>query len=221
MPQDAGRDRLIRVTVSDDGIGMPPDVRERALEPFFTTKGEHGARPGLAQVNDFVTEMEGNRDRQWDRRRHRGSPLPSPDVGRGTSISIMPGTDWTASRKESGVLMSMHRSLAGGSDPVMRTMWIGALQAGGGRPAHSCPSGFLHRVSRLVLPYRRRVIRLGGFSGTKPSSSRDSPNVWAFGVCRASSVRLGSGFSAKASSWTLRILPIPWLDHKRVRIAPA
>jgi len=51
--------RFIRVTVSDDGPGMPPEVRERALEPFFTTKGEHGTGLGLAQVNDFVTETGG------------------------------------------------------------------------------------------------------------------------------------------------------------------
>jgi len=51
--------RFIRVTVSDDGPGMPREVRERALEPFFTTKGEHGTGLGLAQVNDFVTEMGG------------------------------------------------------------------------------------------------------------------------------------------------------------------
>jgi len=51
--------RFIRVTISDDGVGMPPEVRERALEPFFTTKGERGTGLGLAQVNDFVTEMGG------------------------------------------------------------------------------------------------------------------------------------------------------------------
>jgi PAS domain S-box-containing protein len=37
---------MVQVTVSDDGVGMAPDVLSRATEPFFTTK-EHGRGTGL------------------------------------------------------------------------------------------------------------------------------------------------------------------------------
>ena len=42
------------LTVEDDGPGMSDEVRRRALEPFFTTKGDAGTGLGLAQVYGFM-----------------------------------------------------------------------------------------------------------------------------------------------------------------------
>jgi signal transduction histidine kinase len=48
------------VTVSDNGEGMTPAVRRRALDPYFTTKGERGTGLGLSQVYGFVQQIGGD-----------------------------------------------------------------------------------------------------------------------------------------------------------------
>ncbi len=47
------------ISVTDTGKGMPPDVMLRALEPFFTTKGEKGTGLGLAQVQTLARQSGG------------------------------------------------------------------------------------------------------------------------------------------------------------------
>ena len=50
----------VRVAVIDTGVGMSDEVRSRALEPFYTTKGpSSGTGLGLSMVYGFVTELGG------------------------------------------------------------------------------------------------------------------------------------------------------------------
>ncbi|RYF17018.1 MAG: hybrid sensor histidine kinase/response regulator [Comamonadaceae bacterium] len=51
--------KFVCVSVTDNGKGMPEAVRRRAVEPFFTTKGEEGTGFGLAQVYGFMQQIGG------------------------------------------------------------------------------------------------------------------------------------------------------------------
>ena len=48
----------IALEVHDDGDGMPPEVRARVYEPFFSTK-ESGTGMGMAIVHSLVTQHGG------------------------------------------------------------------------------------------------------------------------------------------------------------------
>lgn len=54
------RSDFVCLEVRDDGAGMSDEVRRRALDPFFTTKGESGTGLGLAQVYGFMQQVGGD-----------------------------------------------------------------------------------------------------------------------------------------------------------------
>jgi len=65
----------VRLEVSDTGTGMTEDVRQRCLEPFFSTKGEKGSGLGLAMVYGIIKRL-------------RGTIEITSAVGVGTTFSI-------------------------------------------------------------------------------------------------------------------------------------
>jgi anti-sigma regulatory factor (Ser/Thr protein kinase) len=68
-----GDDAVVRVR--DNGTGMTESVRQRCLEPFFSTKGEHGTGLGLSMVYGIIE-------------RHRGKLEIESAPGHGTTFTI-------------------------------------------------------------------------------------------------------------------------------------
>ena len=76
-PATQGGESMIRIRVSDEGQGIPPEIIDRVTEPFFTTKeAGKGTGLGLSMVAGFVQQSGG-----------RFSVSSEP--GSGTSIEIL------------------------------------------------------------------------------------------------------------------------------------
>ncbi len=69
------RDEQALLQVIDNGVGMSDEVRARCLEPFFSTKEEHGTGLGLGIVYGIV-------------RRHEGLIEIASKLGEGTTITL-------------------------------------------------------------------------------------------------------------------------------------
>lgn len=66
----------VRLSVQDNGQGMPPEVQQQVFEPFFTTKARgQGTGLGLPVVRSIV-------------KAHQGEILVTSDLGAGTTMQV-------------------------------------------------------------------------------------------------------------------------------------
>ncbi|NUR12437.1 MAG: response regulator [Bradyrhizobium sp.] len=116
----------VKLSVTDTGCGMTPDVLERAFEPFFTTKPVgKGTGLGLSQIFGFAHQSGGEVGIE-------------SQVGRGTIVSIyLPRTEAAAPVRlhpaaQRGETADIHvagaRILLVEDDPRVRGATVGALE---------------------------------------------------------------------------------------------
>jgi signal transduction histidine kinase/ActR/RegA family two-component response regulator len=122
---DVQAGEYVKISVTDTGCGMAPDVLEHAFEPFFTTKPVgKGTGLGLSQIFGFAHESGGEVGIE-------------SKVGRGTIVSIyLPRTDVPARvrvhpavrQADADAHVPGARILLVEDDPRVRTATVGALE---------------------------------------------------------------------------------------------
>jgi hypothetical protein len=126
----------VKISVTDTGCGMTPEVLERAFEPFFTTKPVgKGTGLGLSQIFGFAHQSGGEVGIE-------------SEVGKGTTVSIyLPRTEVAGagpppSRRPARRPTSVPgaRILLVEDDPRVRTATVGALEDLDYEPV-ACASG--------------------------------------------------------------------------------
>ncbi|WP_296952107.1 response regulator [uncultured Massilia sp.] len=115
----------VRVSVTDTGSGMPPEVLAHALDPFFTTKAPgEGTGLGLPQAYAFATQSQG-----W-------LALTSA-VGAGTTVDVylprsrQPLTPQQAARQGTALPRGAGRVLFVEDDPLVREAVVRGLEDAG------------------------------------------------------------------------------------------
>jgi PAS domain S-box-containing protein len=128
-PAQLGEGRFIRISASDNGVGMSPEVLERVTEPFFTTKANgKGTGLGLAMARGFA-EQSG------------GALTIDSALGAGTTVSLwLPATSAQAagssaegaaepSSREAG--LRRHAVMVVDDEPMVRDIFAASLSGHG------------------------------------------------------------------------------------------
>jgi PAS domain S-box-containing protein len=130
--------QYVQLAVSDTGVGMPPDLIERAFEPFFTTKDVgKGSGLGLSMIYGFVRQSgghvriysepgEGTTVKIYLPR--AGGDAPAADVGRRSLAD-------TAGRGETIMLVEDDDAMRGVAVDMLRDLGYRMRQAGSGAAA--------------------------------------------------------------------------------------
>ncbi len=189
----------VALEVSDNGVGMSPDVLARVFEPFFTTKDPtHGTGLGLAMCYGIVSQASG-----FCRVRS--------EVGRGTTFHVLlPRTEQPAEAPKAGPQTKSHGGdetvlVVDDREPVRRIaarilseLGYQVLEAGGGPQAlavaakHPGPIHLLltdiampemrgYELARRLVAERpdTRVVYISGYA--EPESPSEGGSVVAAG----------------------------------------
>ncbi len=169
LPASGDDPARIAVSIRDDGTGMDDEVRKRAIEPFYTTKGRSGNGLGLAMVKNFVDGCKGDL-------RIESAP------GAGTCVSLLlPLAEMSVSGDGGGgVDRSKSRVLLAEDHPLLRPMLLEAMTVGGFEVRDAADAASAHEIAASWSPTVLVMdVNLPGETGdviaAKIRSNRDEP----------------------------------------------
>jgi len=143
LTTEQNSDGFVAIIASDTGVGMSPEVRLRAVEPFFTTKGPgRGTSLGLSQVFGFITQSG-------------GTVQIESEIGRGTRITLtLPkaADPRPADRAYHGLCRTCRKRRHGVLCPS-QTLWTRAVET---NPCESSPTDFALSSFHAAPDWQRR-----------------------------------------------------------------
>lgn len=173
-------EKAIRVTVEDDGPGMSPEVRDRCIEPFFTTKSRGiSTGLGLSLVHNVAAAAGGRIEIESpvaSRQRFQAVNSNQNHSGGGTAISIVLPVASPAPSHETHP--RAHAALVNGEQTPAST-----------EHRHACVTVADLRVRGLIST----LLSAAGFevkTGTEPTTCNDSGPAAIMWVADANPVNL-------------------------------
>jgi len=188
-----GAGAYVKVTVSDTGVGIPPEAREHLFEPFFSTKGA-GRGMGLAAAAGIV-------------RAHRGWLGVEATSIRGTSLSmLLPVSHEPVARRASSPPAARATSAARSillidDEPAVRLV-TGKMLSELGHQVVTADSG---RRGLELLKQHPDAIDLVVLDLTMPEQSGEQTLDLLRGVRSTIPVVITSGFQAEDASTLLQM----------------
>ncbi|QFU15512.1 PAS domain S-box protein [Microvirga thermotolerans] len=191
---DAAPGQYVVLRVTDTGVGMAPDVRDRAFDPFFTTKPlGQGTGLGLSMIYGFAKQSEGHV------RIHS-------EVGEGTTVRIyLPRHDGHVEEESPSGTAEAPRSGTGEvvlvveDDPTVRSLIVEVLAELGyeALQAHDGPSGLRCLESDRHIDLLVTDVGLPGLNGRQlaDAARQKRPGLKILFITGyAESAALASGF---------------------------
>jgi PAS domain S-box-containing protein len=165
------------LAVTDSGTGMPPDVAERAIEPFFTTKtAGKGTGLGLSMIYGFAKQS-------------RGHLKIYSEIDHGTTVRLYLPRAATATDVSTNAGMPAEEQPSGGEtilvvedDAAVRTLVVAQLEDLGYRVIEAADGPAAQAILRSGVAIDllfTDVVMPGGMTGRKlaEEASRQRPGL--------------------------------------------
>jgi PAS domain S-box-containing protein len=203
--------RYVLITVTDNGTGMPPEVRERVFEPFFTTKGVgKGSGLGLSMVYGYMKQSNGH-------------VAVYSEPGLGTSVRLyLPTAKSSAAAPlqepqiEESAPTGTGIVLVVEDDPFVRGYAVGSLESLGYQvmTAADGPEAMqkLRRYEDQIDVLFTDMVMPGGMGGMELAER-------AMALLPGLKVLLTSGYPLKSMAAGTQLKPAPQILHKPYRKA--
>jgi len=186
----------VRVTIADSGSGIPPDVRARLFEPFYTTK-EPGKGTGLGlHISYGVVARHGGRI-EVDSAPGDPAADAAADDRRGRRLGAQPVSGWA--RRASG---DRTRRVVS-SSPAMMNSTPSSWNALGASlriqiPSRTDPTGWIVSTTLVTAAGRRgRLMLISNHPTTWTLSASRTSQPWAGQVGTRSTSPSGSPMSSE------------------------